>query len=414
MPDSPEARSIFISYRRDDAGGEAGRLFDDLTRAFNPNTVFMDVAGIEPGKDFRQVIDANVAAAGVLLAVIGPQWLTIADANGNQRLKDPNDFVRLEVASALARNIPVIPVLVHAATMPHADQLPDDLKDLAYRNAVELTLARWNSDVALLVTALTSYVHVTPANAAKTVHASLPVQLPAPDSPDTDRSPKSNTGLYAGIAGGALAVIAVIAFIATRSMTPMATPPAPAPTTQFQVPLPFNATGIYPDGATFPQTSGVDSAGNAFHPFNNHIAPGTQTMTVNDGTVFTIGPTAANDFVIPSQQAVALPAQAFQGMVILGASVGGPAPAQDFTIDYKTRNGHHTPGMSDWTHHQQLFPFETIAVTQNYVNTYAGTRQPGEYLLYEYHLKLDPTQQLERIILPNNPKLAIFAITLKP
>ena len=106
-------RAIFLSYRRDDAEGEAGRLFDFLTAEFGADNVFMDVAGIEPGRDFRKVIDQNVTSCGVLLAMIGKGWLDAKDDAGRPRLDDPMDFVRLETASALKRDIPVIPVLVH-------------------------------------------------------------------------------------------------------------------------------------------------------------------------------------------------------------------------------------------------------------------------------------------------------------
>ena len=128
----PEERmpAIFISYRRDDAEGEAGRLFDDLTAKFGADSIFMDVMDIKPGRDFRKVIDV-----------------------GRRRLDDPQDFVRLETASALKRDIPVIPVLVHGASMPLAEQLPKELKELAYRNAVELTHARWESDIEPIVSA---------------------------------------------------------------------------------------------------------------------------------------------------------------------------------------------------------------------------------------------------------------------
>jgi len=146
--------AIFVSYRRSDSQGEAGRLFDDLVKHFGDNMVFMDVAGIEAGRDFRKVIEENVAGCGVLLVVMGPEWLNAKDENGVRRLDDPSDFVRLETASALRRDIPVIPVLVRGAAMPHAEQLPEDLKDLAYRNCCELTHARWKSDIQLLVDAL--------------------------------------------------------------------------------------------------------------------------------------------------------------------------------------------------------------------------------------------------------------------
>ena len=147
-------RSIFISYRRNDTEGEAGRLFDDLVSAFGENSVFMDVAAIEAGRDFRKVIDESVSTCGVLLAIIGKNWVDAKDDDGHRRLDDPTDFVRLETASALRRDIPVVPILVRGAKMPRAEDLPEDLRDLAYRNCVELTHARWNSDLELLINAL--------------------------------------------------------------------------------------------------------------------------------------------------------------------------------------------------------------------------------------------------------------------
>lgn len=171
-------RAIFISYRREDTEGHAGRLFEDLCDRFGKEAVFMDVAGIEPGRDFRRAIEQQVASCGVLLAVIGKDWLTVTDAQGRRRLDDPYDFVRLETANALKRDIPVIPVLVHQSVMPQAEQLPDDLKDLAFRNSVELTHARWSSDVQLLIKALLPYVDAAPV--APPVAGSGPVPPPAP------------------------------------------------------------------------------------------------------------------------------------------------------------------------------------------------------------------------------------------
>lgn len=157
-PGRSALRSIFINYRRNDSEGEAGRLFDDLTLNFSEESVFMDVAAIEPGRDFRKAIDQSIANCSVLLAIVGLEWLEAKDATGGRRLEDPNDFVRIELASALRRDIPVIPVLVRGAKMPRVDQLPDDLKDLAYRNAVELTHARWKSDVQVLLRALRPFM----------------------------------------------------------------------------------------------------------------------------------------------------------------------------------------------------------------------------------------------------------------
>jgi TonB family protein len=145
---------IFISYRRNDSQGEAGRLFDDLAKHFGESSVFMDVAAIEAGRDFRKAIEEGVTKCGVLLVMIGMEWVDAKDERGARRLNDPSDFVRIETASALKRDIPVIPVLVRGAKMPSAEQLPDDLKELAYRNSIELTHARWRSDVQLLIEAL--------------------------------------------------------------------------------------------------------------------------------------------------------------------------------------------------------------------------------------------------------------------
>jgi hypothetical protein len=221
-----QGRAIFISYRRDDTEGEAGRLFDDLVRAYGDDSVFMDVTGIQPGLDFRKAIDANVSSCGVLLAVIGPTWATITDSSGNRRLDNPNDYVRLEISNALARNIAVIPVLVHGARMPPLDQLPDDLKDLRYRNSVELTHARWNSDVALLTGALKSYVTVNTAHQNETVHATVPVQLPAPQDPTPAKLPqKSKRPLWIGVGAAAVLILAIA--IAVVVFKPAPNPLAP-------------------------------------------------------------------------------------------------------------------------------------------------------------------------------------------
>ena len=118
----------------------------------------MDVNAIQPGRDFRKAIDESIHKCSVLLAVVGRDWLGSKNASGLRRLDDETDFVRLEIASALQLDIPVVPVLVRGARMPSADQLPADLRELAYRNAVELTHARWKSDVQVLIHALRPYM----------------------------------------------------------------------------------------------------------------------------------------------------------------------------------------------------------------------------------------------------------------
>lgn len=195
--------AIFISYRREDSEGHAGRLYEDLVDRFGKQAVFFDVSAIEPGQDFRKAIDTHVARCSVLLAVIGPRWL---DASaGTRRIDDPADFVRLEIAAALKRNIPVVPVLVQGAKMPAPAQLPPDLADLAFRNAVELSHARWPSDVQVLAQSLAAQLDVAPSVQKATA--------------------RPQRGLWVG----ALAVLAVSVAAAAYFLRPEPTPPPERP-----------------------------------------------------------------------------------------------------------------------------------------------------------------------------------------
>jgi hypothetical protein len=136
---------VFISYRRSDSSGHAGRLRDDLTRLLGA-TVFMDVADIAPGAEFERVIDSELGSCGVVLAVIGPRWL---DAFHVPR--DGTDYVRLELRQALGHaGLTVVPVLVQAATLPAATELPEDVAPLASRQAFAIRDDRWGDDVAYL------------------------------------------------------------------------------------------------------------------------------------------------------------------------------------------------------------------------------------------------------------------------
>jgi tetratricopeptide (TPR) repeat protein len=149
---------IFISYRRGDTEGQAGHLFEGLRQHFGEDRVFMDVTDIGPGRDFRVEIERAVGSCDVLLAVIGKEWLQCQTPNGERRLDDPEDLVRLEVAAALRRNIPVIPVLVGGASMPGPRDLPENLRPLAQRQAVELRHTHWDSDEAALIHHLDTFV----------------------------------------------------------------------------------------------------------------------------------------------------------------------------------------------------------------------------------------------------------------
>src|SRR5687768_99152 len=125
---------IFLNYRRDDSAGHAGRLYDELVHRFGGEHVFMDVDTIAAGADFVEVIERAVDASDVVLVLIGKRWLTGTDAR-SRRLHDPDDFVRVEIATAFERDKRIIPVLVQGAEMPGSQALPEALKRLARRNA---------------------------------------------------------------------------------------------------------------------------------------------------------------------------------------------------------------------------------------------------------------------------------------
>jgi len=128
---------IFISYRRSDSKIFTGRILDRLTQAFGRRSIFRDIEDISAGKDFRQVLKDSVNEADVMLVMIGPQWASISDVNGNKRLFDTQDFVRFEVETGLKRNdMTVIPVLLLNTPMPASEKLPSELRELLYRNAV--------------------------------------------------------------------------------------------------------------------------------------------------------------------------------------------------------------------------------------------------------------------------------------
>lgn len=147
---------LFLSYRREDSQDITGRMYDSLVAHFGEGKVFMDVDTIPLGVDFREHLSACVAGCDVFLAVIGNSWLDARHATGanagKRRLDDPADYVRIEIAAALARGIPVIPILVGGATMPAEEQLPADLAALAYRNAAEVRSGRdFHSNIKRLI-----------------------------------------------------------------------------------------------------------------------------------------------------------------------------------------------------------------------------------------------------------------------
>jgi hypothetical protein len=146
--------NIFLSYRRDDSGGYAGRVQDRLVKEFGTELLFMDVDAIPLGANFAKVLHQRVSECNVLLAVIGPHWLDAQDEYGNRRLNNPKDYERIEIAAALQRDIPVIPILLDNTRIPKADQLPDEIKELSLRNGLNVHLASFHSDCDRLIQGL--------------------------------------------------------------------------------------------------------------------------------------------------------------------------------------------------------------------------------------------------------------------
>jgi formylglycine-generating enzyme required for sulfatase activity len=148
---SSQKGHIFISYRRADSEGYAGRIYDRITPQFGADAVFMDVDTIDAGVDFVKVLEEAVQSCDVLVALIGRRWLNLKDVNGVRRLDSPEDFVRVEIATALNRDIRVIPVLVGGASMPDSTELPENLKSLARRNALTVNHATFHADMSRLI-----------------------------------------------------------------------------------------------------------------------------------------------------------------------------------------------------------------------------------------------------------------------
>lgn len=142
---------VFISYRRQDSAKDARMLFEHLQGKFGTGEVFMDVEGLELGQDFVVSLEQQLGQCVMLLALIGPGWLEARSATGSRRIDDGNDFVRIEIRTALQRDIRVVPVLLDGTTMPTEEQLPEDLKPLVRRQALELNVARFGTEVTRLV-----------------------------------------------------------------------------------------------------------------------------------------------------------------------------------------------------------------------------------------------------------------------
>ena len=194
---------IFLSYRRDDDAGFAGRLADALEKEFGAGSVFRDVDDIRPGEDFIQAIESHLRQVGAVLVMIGPSWLATG-SDGQRRLDDAGDFVRQEIQAALASGKPLIPLLVGGANMPAEADLPDAIAGLARRQAVVLSDSNWRGDVERLVASL------------------------RPLLPDRGGAPVKRRWMF-GLAGAVVGLVAMVWAIQAWRQPPSVEPSNPSP-----------------------------------------------------------------------------------------------------------------------------------------------------------------------------------------
>lgn len=248
---------IFISYRRQDAQMAAGRLADCVKEAFGSASIFRDVETIDPGVDFVDALDRALKECVAMLVVIGPQWLGITDKHGRRRLDDPNDWTRIEVATALKRNIRVVPVVLDGTAMPDDADLPDDLKALSRRQALDLSDKRWRADVERLVDTLARIPGLTrvPEPAPAPVEPSRPDTLMDQVRAPLDKAARGVKKTFMWIGGVMVALVAIGVLVDESTdgpalpepslpVTPVTDEPVPAPT---PAPRPAPARPAYTD-----------------------------------------------------------------------------------------------------------------------------------------------------------------------
>ena len=196
---------ITISYRREDSMDITGRIFDRLSSHYGRETVFRDIDNIPPGIDFRERIRASIEDSGVMMVVVGPRWIG-GDRHGQPRIHTETDYVRIEVETALKRPIPVIPLLVGGATMPEPSQLPENIRDFAYCNAVRVDSGRdFEHHMNGLIRATDEILGNAQPNALAASALSGVVDRPLVEN---DSAPRSS--LFLPLVGGVMTVIGLM------------------------------------------------------------------------------------------------------------------------------------------------------------------------------------------------------------
>jgi hypothetical protein len=252
---------VFISYRREDSRGFAGRIYDRLSDRLGSENIFFDVDNIAPGLDFVEVLTERVASCDALVAVIGKDWLASVDRTGRRRLDDAEDFVRVEIEAALKRGVRVIPVLVENAAMPQADELPESLRKLARRQGIAIDHARFNSDVERLLRVLSEIEEeahrARPPDAPAASRSEATAQQAAAKPIDASRAGAMARRGVAPLAFAALAVVALLALGAITLLRGRTPEPAAPPSAAVTHPSDFGALGAPSLAASDPTTNGA-------------------------------------------------------------------------------------------------------------------------------------------------------------
>ena len=378
---------IFISYRRAESHTISGRIYDRLAAVFGADNVFKDVDDIPIGSDFRGAIIEAVSQCDVLLALIGPQWTTITGDDGQRRLFTPGDFVRLEVETGLQRDrCRVIPVLVGGAAMPGPGDLPDSLRELAYKNAITVRDdPDFHRDMDRLITGL------EPGSAPPESQQSQEPALPPPDpepppQPITPprRFPKLNEPwaiIIAALITGVFGLIA--AWIALSGDSPE----------------PTNTAALSPVAATVTATTAAATTTNAPtpQPFNPPNPTTTPTLTL---TPTVTPPPTATPTAMPQLNYSALPLPALDNRKILDiAAANGQVwfATDDGLVHYAGASGtaRVVAGIPTGTRLSAITADETGETVWFY---HHDTQQLGRYLLKEDRVDWFPVTQADYMI----------------
>jgi TIR domain-containing protein len=178
-------RAVFINYRGEDSRSYGALLYTELTRQFGDEHVFLDAESIPAGADHARELVGRVRSARMLLAVIGPRWLSATDPTGRRRIDDPTDWIRRELAEAFTAGVRIIPVLTDQAELPGDTDLPADIAALSRCQYRRLRYREPHADLSRIVTDLTS-LDPALAESARS-RDGVPRQLPAPPSLFTGR-----------------------------------------------------------------------------------------------------------------------------------------------------------------------------------------------------------------------------------